>query len=381
MKSIRRILIAQPYGIGDALFITPILRALRVLPTVEKVDLLLGSRTEAIFRNNPHVDEIFHIDKAKWHEGGTRQRLADLISLGRRLVNRYDTLIDFSLQREYSFYSQFLFHIPRRVGFNYKGRGTFLTKSIPLEGFEGRHVVDFYADLMKLLEIDVEDRFLEFYLSSEAREEASEILGKKSISGSNRFITVCPGGGESWGKDAVFKRWPVSHFVELVNSLKQKIDFEEVLILGSRGERQLGEEIQRDSGLPVVNFCGEISLETSAALLEKSVLFLANDGGLVHLAHALHVPLIAFYGPVDPRVYGPNPRSPQAVPIMRKELPCRPCYTKFRYNSLCVDRECLTELRPESVMETLHQKNFWRHCRLRGNHSNVGAAPRGRPSS
>lgn len=349
MRSIRNILVVQPYGIGDALFITPLLRALRTLPTVEAVDLLLGSRTEAVFRANPHVDRIFSV----------KNLFQEMISLRREFHGRYDLLIDFSLQRQYGFYGQFFFWIPRRIGFDFKGRGLFLTRSLPLpDGFEGGHVVDFYCELGKFLGLEIEERFLEFYLSSEDREAGEKILREKSISNSSRFVALAPGGGESWGKDAGLKRWPVEHFVEALFCLRGRIDFEGVLVLGSREERGLGEEIEK-SGLGVFNLCGETSLAASAALLEKSVLLLANDGGLVHLAHALRIPLIAFYGPVDPKVYGPYPPAPNAVSVLRPDLPCRPCYSRFRYNSACIDRECLTALSPREVIEDLDQRNFW----------------------
>lgn len=357
MKSLRRILVNQPFGIGDALFMTPLLRALRTLPTVEAVDLLLGSRTEAVFRHNPHVDQIFSIDKGKWH-ASKGEMSKDLISLWKNLRGRYGLLIDCSLQREYGFYGGFLLGIPRRIGFNFKNRGRFLTQSVPLpDGFEGAHVIDFYCELGKLIGLEIEERFPEFYLSEEDREEAEKLLAQKSIP--RRFLAVAPGGGESWGKDALFKRWPVDHFLKMLSLLKERIDFEGAVVLGSRGERDLGEEMVRKSQVPVFNLSGELALGVSAALLEKSALLLANDGGLVHLAHAFHVPLVALFGPVDPKVYGPYPPAREAIAVARWVLPCRPCYARFRYNSACVDRECLTALRPADVVEFLDKENFW----------------------
>ncbi len=356
MRSIRRVLVVQPYGIGDALFMTPLLRALRTIPTVEAVDLLLGSRTEPVFRNNPHVDQIFSIDKEKWRASKS-EMAKEALSLWKKFRGRYDLLIDFSLQREYGFYGRFFLGIPRRIGFNFKSRGIFLTQSISLEnGYEGGHAIDFYCEVGKLIGLEISDRFLEFYISKEDRQAAAKVLREKSIADSSRFLAVAPGGGESWGKDAPFKRWSPNYFAELISSMKQRTDFEGILILGSEGERKLGEEIQKDISVPAVNLCGELSLGATAALLEKTVLFLANDGGLVHLAHALHVPLISFFGPVDPRAYGPYPRTPEARVVTRKNLPCRPCYSRFRYNSLCVDRECLTELKPKEVLEILDKK-------------------------
>lgn len=360
MKSIRRVLVIQPYGLGDALFVTPVLRALRTLPTVESVDLLLGSRTEEVFRNNPHVDQIYSVNKDKWHADGKGAMLKESFSLWRNLRNRYDLMIDFSMQREYGFYGQFFLGIPRRIGFDFNGRGTFLTQSLLLpDGFEAGHVVEYYAELLKLIGLEADCPFLEFYLSKKDREETGEILQRKSISDSHRFVAVAPGGGESWGRDAHFKRWPVSNFTRSLTLLKEQMDFEGVLVLGSRGEKALGEELAGGCQFPVINLCGETSLGVTAAILEKAQLFLANDGGLVHLAHALGVPLVALYGPVDPKVYGPFPARETAAPIARKELPCRPCYFKFRYNSSCSDRECLVALSPEEVFSVLDRQNFW----------------------
>lgn len=360
MKSIRRVLIVQPYGLGDALFMTPVLRALRTLPTVETVDLLLGSRTEEVFRNNPHVDQIFSVNKGKWHVQGKGRVAKEAFSLWQNLRGRYDLLIDFSLQREYGFYGQYFLSIPERIGFDFNRRGTFLTKRLSLpNGYEAKHVAAYYTELLKLIGLEIDSPFLEFYLSKEDRQKAGEILQRKSISPSSRFVVVAPGGGESWGKDAGFKRWPGRFFAQSLQFLKARMDYEGVLILGSKAEEALAKELEENSPVPIVNLCGQTSLAQSAAILEKSLLLLANDGGLVHLAHALGVPLVALYGPVDPKVYGPFPVRETAVPIERKGLPCRPCYFRFRYNSSCPDRECLENLSPEEVFSTLDRKNFW----------------------
>lgn len=284
----------------------------------------------------------------------------ELFALWKSLQGGYDLLIDLSLQREYSFYGCFFLRIPKRIGFNFKNRGIFLTRSLPLvNGFEGAHAVDFYSDLGKLIGLEIEDRFLEFYLSKQDYEELEGVFRRNSISSSTRFLVVAPGGGESWGREAVLKRWPAENFSELLLAMKSRTDYEKVLVVGSRDERQVGEEIQRIVTLPVVNLAGELSLGGCAAVLSKALLLLANDGGLVHLARALHVPCIAFYGPVDPRIYGPYPPSPEAVSVLKENLPCQPCYRRFRYNSACVDRECLTSLTPLEVVTALDARNYW----------------------
>ena len=359
--TIRRVLIVQPYGIGDLLFLTPVLRALRLLPSVEKVDLLLGSRTEAVLKANPHVDQCYSIDKDLFHRRGFFENFQELARLGRVFrKEKYDLLLDYSMRGEYAFFSVFFLGIPLRAGFDYKRRGFFQTRRMPLpQGFSGRHVVDYYCDLAEMAGIRVEDRFLEFYLTPEERTEAERLLQGLSPAFGPRFLTLSPGGGESWGKDAHFKRWPAAYFAEFSDRLAVQARAAVVLILGSPQEKKLGEEIQSRMKTKAVNLAGDVSLRIAAALIEKSSLLIGNDGGLVHLTHALRKPVIAFYGPVDPAVYGPFPPSNQAFNIFDEDLECRPCYRNFRYNADCPDRRCLSELRPDQVFGILTQKDFY----------------------
>jgi ADP-heptose:LPS heptosyltransferase len=111
--------------------------------------------------------------------------------------------------------------------------------------------------------------------------------------------------------------------------------------------------------VPFLNFAGELSILESSALLERAALFLGNDGGLVHMAHALRIPLIAFYGPVDPAVYGPTPASSRALVVYKKDLACRPCYARFRYNSACEKRECLQELTPDEAWAQMEESGWF----------------------
>src|SRR3989338_1513902 len=92
-----RVLIIHPFGIGDALFITPVIRTLKE-NRVKQIDLLLGSRTRELFERNPHVNQIFEWGKS---EPKTRSecfrywtRSLQMFSLIRR--NRYQIVFDFS---------------------------------------------------------------------------------------------------------------------------------------------------------------------------------------------------------------------------------------------------------------------------------------------
>lgn len=354
MRTLRRVLIVHPYGIGDLLFVTPVMRALRLIPTVETVDLLLGSRTREVVEHNPHINEIFVVDKDRAHRQTWFENLRDNLALGRRLrAKHYDLILDYSLRCEHAFFGRFFGGIPRCAGFAYKKRATFHNIRFPLpEAFWKRPVTDFYCDLAEAAGIPVVDRFLEYYFPKPVSLVEAEVALKLKLL-SEHFIAVAPGGGDSWGKDASFKRWPVKYFSELLKRLREERGIHGVAILGSASERALCDELQAMIGPPSVVLAGETTLAQTAMTLKKSSLFIGNDGGLVHLAHALRVPLVALYGPVPPEVYGPYPTSTDAVAVFKQDLACRPCYYKFRYNNLCQTAACLKDLTPDEVMKSL----------------------------
>lgn len=358
MRTLRRVLIVHPYGIGDLLFVTPVMRALRLIPTVETVDLLLGSRTREVVEHNPHINDIFVLDKDRYYAQTWQENLRDGWELGCKLrAKRYDLLLDFSLRRENAFWGRFFWAIPRCAGFAYKKRAVFHNIRFPLpDGFWKRHAVDFYCDLAEAAGIPVEDRFMEYFFPEDTAALKKKVVQKLGNLPPN-FIAISPGGGDSWGKEAAYKRWPVKCFAELVVKLKTRISYQGICVLGSKSERGLCEELKDMLEVPTINLAGETSLAETALLLQQSRFFLGNDGGLVHLARALHVPLAAFYGPVPPEVYGPYPASPDAIAIFKEGLDCRPCYRKFRYNYQCMTIACLRDLKPDEVLEHFTKHN------------------------
>lgn len=353
----KRVLVVQPYGIGDLLFLTPVLRALRQMPGSETVDMILGSRTDAVIAANPHINEIFSINKDVWHAQGKWKAFRDMRELTSKLVKKkYDLLLDYSLRGEYGFWAQFFLGIPRRAGFDYKKRAFFHNIKFPIpEGFHKKHVAEYFAALAEKAGVPVRDLSMEFYVSTADRKNADGIL--KEL-GAGNFLALSAGGGESWGKDAHFKRWPPKYFAQLAEKFKSKYGISGAVILGSGGENELAQEVLQGLRGPALNLCGKVSLGVSAALIEKSQVFLGNDGGLMHLAHALKRPVIALFGPVDPVSYGPFPLRASAAAVVKENLECRPCYAKFRYNGSCEHRKCLQELTPDEVLTQLEQKKF-----------------------
>lgn len=355
-----KVLVAEPFGIGDALFVTPVLRALKTNGQVGGIDLLLGSRTQAIFERNPFVDRIFTLDMDRLRRQGRWKTFAEIVDLLLLLKGRkYDLLLDCSLARRFGFFGRFTLGIPEIIGFDYKNRGTFLTRKVALpEGYRSKHASEYHADLARLAGVTVETLKPDFYYDEMDEIQAGECLAAAGMPAGCSYLAVAPGGGESWGRDADFKRWLPENFAEAVNALSREMQFDAVVILGTAGEQALAERLKEKLAKPAYDLSGRISIRAAGAVLKNSVFFFGNDSGLVHMARALEVPLVALYGPVDEKIYGPYPAGPQYLPLGRSDLACRPCYRNFRYNSACAHRECLTCFYPGEVVTRILQSGF-----------------------
>ena len=105
------------------------------------------------------------------------------------------------------------------------------------------------------------------------------------------------------------------------------------------------------SEVPRIYEFTEAPIEKIVALVHFCDLFIGNDTGPLRFADALQKKIIAFFGPVDDTVYGTFPLNSKRHRLLKKELPCRPCYRKFRLPDCPHDLKCLQEIQPEAVTQ------------------------------
>jgi ADP-heptose:LPS heptosyltransferase len=91
-----------------------------------------------------------------------------------------------------------------------------------------------------------------------------------------------------------------------------------------------------------------MTLPQLAALMQRAGLVLTNDSASLHLACAVGAPVLALFGPTDPRKYGPTgPRDR----VLQRRLFCVPCE-----QALCrFNHECMRFITPDEVYEAARQ--------------------------
>jgi heptosyltransferase-2 len=355
MKKNPSFLINNPYGIGDVLFSTPLVKSLRQRFPGCRLMYMCSPRTRGVLAENPCIDSVITYDRDAFKALRRRSPAGWVLGMGRHVWSlarrRFDVVFDCSLNSQYGF-TELAAGIPVRVGFDFKGRGRFLTHKVALpQGYVEKHAILHYLDLLAPLDIPAATSPYELFLSEDERRRAREFLAERSVSGTTRLIALCPGGGESWGKDAGYRRWPLERWQELARRLA-RVPETRIMVFAGPGEESLAEGIANAAPEAILPVSGR-SLREFFALLALSSFAVCNDGGPLHAAAALGVRTVSMIGPVDERVYGPFPPDPSRHRVLTASLPCRPCYTRFRYPACDRKYACIHDISLDRMVEAV----------------------------
>jgi lipopolysaccharide heptosyltransferase II len=355
-KKPRNILVVNPFGIGDVLFSTPLVRLLREHNPDGFIGYICNRRTESLLATNPNIDEVFVYEKDEFKKLWSHSKIKCISSFIRQLFRikkkRFNILIDLSLGHQYSLLA-LLFGIRQRIGFNYKNRGKFLTSKIDIDGYHSRHIVDYYLLLLTFLQIPVPGAArLQFFVQPQDIQWARTFLSNHQIDEQERIVGIIPGGGASWGEKAAYKHWAEEKYIQLINRFAHEYSAR-VLIFGDARETGKCDRIASQSTNAALNVCGRTNLGEFAALLRFCDIVIANDGGPLHVAVSQDAPTVSIFGPVDETVYGPYPLDGDHI-VIKRQSDCRPCYNKFKIPE-CPKRICLENIEVADVFEASQQ--------------------------
>lgn len=341
-----KILIFNPFGIGDVLFSTPLLRSLKDAYPLARFYYMCNRRTLPLLNNHELIDKVFIFEKDEWRMIAKQSKLSFLKKIYSFLKEikkeKFDIVFDLSLNAQYGFFLK-LAGIKMRVGFNFKNRGRFLTHSIDLpNGFSEKHVAVYYLELTKFFPIVSCTHRFDLFCKQNNIEAMEKLLVNGDFSKNDMRVIVCPGSGDSWQATAYFKRWPQEYFVELCKKMQKEFNAK-IILCGSSVEKELCEYIYNALGQKALLLCDKIGLDDFAALVSLSSLVITNDGGPFHIAQALNKPALVFFGPVNERIYGAYPDK-GSVCVLIADVSCRPCYNKFKFNGCSFDKQCLKKI-------------------------------------
>jgi len=336
----KRILIVNVNWLGDTLFATPFIRAVRERYPEAHIAVLTHPRCYEILEGNENIDEIILYD-----EKGQHKSLLKRFSIVAYLRSkRFDAA--FILRKSLSRTLLLLFSkIPLRVGYRSKRAGFLLTKRVDNPA-EGLHKVEYFLNLAKSVGIDAENKNYEFHISDEDMKKGENILEGAGVK-NKRFIALNAGG--NWNP----KRWPAENFAKLGDEIFEKFGIP-VVVTGTEKDIRLAENIASLMKHKPFMLCGKTSLKTLGAIFKKTVCVVSNDSGPMHLAVSVRAPVVAIFGPTSAELTGPH--GDGKYKVVRRDIGCKiPCY-----NLKCKDNRCMKAVTVEDVMEAiLEMTNAW----------------------
>lgn len=325
-----KILVFLPKHLGGSLLAIPALRAVKTNFPAARITLATNEFLAGLLTGLLPDFSLLSIPELK-----DIKRLKSASQLIARQNFNLAILLDDSFASALLVY---LARIPERWGYDRENRGFMLTRKVRLKFTDPPlHLMDYYLNLLKKNGLQVDENKNSLKISEDLVREARSRLELAGISPDNNLIILKPGSG--YGQSRV---WPLDHQLKLIakfSGLPVRI-----ILIGSPASRPVCEKIASSPNVRVHNLAGDWSLENIPGLLSLARVFIGNDGGLTHLANFLGVPVIALYGPVDPKICGP---VLQPVHIFHYPAPCAPC----SYKTCPYDHRCLKEINPEDVFK------------------------------
>jgi lipopolysaccharide heptosyltransferase II len=342
------ILLVRLRQIGDVVFTTPAVHALRRRFPDAHLTYLVEPAAAPVVAGNPHLDEVLVAPR----RAGAGGLLADL-ALGLRLrARRFDLAIDFHGGPRASLLT-WLSGAPVRIGYEVAGRSWMYTQRVARSRtLLPRHSVVNQWDLLAALDIPSPDPSAtptEMRPDRVAAAAVDERLARTGVAPDDRLVVVHVSAGNP------FRRWPLEHFVDLIATLVTDDRARRIIVTSGPSEeagaaRVIAAARQRlgaDAAGRVLS-CGEFSLVELRALLDRAALYIGGDSGPLHIASTTAVPIVGLYGPTLPERSAPwRSAAYPTESVDAGALPCRPCEQR-----VCApgDFRCLTLISPAQVV-------------------------------
>ena len=334
-----KILILKPSSLGDVVQALPVLRLLKRHLPASEIFWWIDSSLAPLLDDDPDLTGVVRFERRRW--AAPRHWPEMLHSIRWMREQQFDWVIDLQcLARSGAF--AWLANGKFLIGLDEVREGArgFYDVAVRRASFH-THAVDWYLAVLPRLGVPVHHHFA--WLPE--RPTVARTLTVKWPTNGSRWIAIQP--GARW----LNKRWPVEYFADLVRRLARKFPDARFAILGNGEDQPIGGIISRMEPARCLNLCGQTSLGEMVEWIRLCDLMITNDTGPMHVAAALGRPLVAVFGPTEPRRTGPYGRIND---VLRMDLPCSPCLKS--YCAYAKPNECLKALSPAEVFEFAQRK-------------------------
>jgi heptosyltransferase-1 len=300
-QSSQRFLVIRLSSIGDIVHALPAVAALGETFPEAEIHWAVETRFAALLEGNPFVHRAVKLDTLGWRKEITSPRTLESVLGGAAALREvpFEVAIDFQgLYKSAAI--AWLSHSRVRLGFaeywlREPAAAALYTDRVSPQG--RNHVIEMNMALAERAGAAPRGRAeWKFPLPQNPADERF-VEQQLAAMGTRRFLVINPGGG--WKS----KCWAPENYSELLRRLPD--DFAgDFLLTGSRDEEPLIESIVERASVPRARHFPS-TITQFIALVRRADLFLGGDTGPLQLAAAVGTPMVAIYGPTNPRRNGP----------------------------------------------------------------------------
>lgn len=346
---IEKILMLKFWGMGSIMLATPAIRAVKERYPKAKIIFLTFSQNKDICNSFGLIDEIITINPSSFLRF-TSEAVKALFYL-RKI--RLDLAIDLEFLARFSSIMTYLSGARKTAEFysDVLWRGDLSKIRVHYNCYF--HVTENFLNLVRILGIKERSQSLSRpFVDVEAKNKIDSVFSSYNISRNDTVIIVNINSSDM----ARERRWPKEKFALLIDRLLEEYSLK-IILIGGKDDKDY---VDNFLGLikfkdKVLNMAGRTNIKELIALLERCVIFISNDSGPLHIAEALDIPTVSFFGPETPVLYGP--RGDRHL-VYYKNLLCSPCMN-IHNNKLVnclMDNRCMTSIDAEAVYASIKEK-------------------------
>ena len=336
IKPDAKILLIKLRSIGDVVYNTAVYSPIKKHLPNARLTVLVESPSYHIVKNHPDVDEVLCFKKTSFVE-----QAKFYLNLMR---NRYDVAIDMHEGTRGAIMC-FLSRAQFKIGNIFAKRSFLYNKKINFLDLKPSIPIDYQVALINKIGIPMDNPQPAVHVNKAWQKNAHDLLISKNTDPEKPYCIIHPGARK-------YDQWQYEKFAEIAEYFFNRFNLNIILTCGP-GELKQIEKLTTclKNNTPYTFISTELSVLLGITASAKFVV--CHNGGYMHAASALGVPVAALFGLTDYRIW--KPLGEKSI-VIHKDIDCWPCTSKTM-KQVCWDGkpECKELISVEDVINSIQQ--------------------------
>ncbi|MET0008680.1 MAG: lipopolysaccharide heptosyltransferase II [Candidatus Thiodiazotropha sp. 6PLUC4] len=333
------ILIVRLSAIGDIVFASPLIHALRRRYPKARISWLVQPESKALLEQHPELDEVVVWPRADWEKLWKARSWLALwyeIAAFKKVLRRqqYDLALDVQGLLKSGILT-WLSGAQQRIGLGSREGSQYLMNDRVEKGGEPRRIGSEYLYLAEQLELPVDEFEMQVGLSREDQRYGDQTIENHELS--RGFVVISP------FTTRPQKHWFNDSWCELIAAAEGEWQLP-IVMLGGPADQKAAKTITATAPARLINLVGKTSLRQAAALIAKAELVVGVDTGLTHIGIAMNRPTLCLFGSTRPYL----DTTHENAQVIYHPRSCSPCKRKPTCHGAF---DCMADIKVAEIIE------------------------------